>query len=56
MEKVLDNQELMKCIKGDPVIYACSSKDFETAWKKKNAWKKMSSALGVRYYTNAKKV
>lgn len=56
LEKVLDNQELIECIKGDPIVYVCSNKDFEIAWTKKNAWKEISSVLRIRYFISASKV
>ena len=34
MEKVADNEELIDCIKGDPVVYVRNSKDFKIALKK----------------------
>ena len=34
MEKVVDNEELMDCIKVDPVVYVRSSKDFKIDLKK----------------------
>lgn len=33
--------------RGDSVIYVRSSKDFQIVWKKKNAWKEITSALGI---------
>ena len=36
-EEVVDNKELMECMRGDPIIYVRSSKDFKIAWKKKNS-------------------
>ena len=41
-EKVVYNEELM-----EPVLCIRSSKYFKTAWKKKNAWGKVSSALWI---------
>ena len=35
IEKTVDNEELTECMKGDPVIYFRSSKDFKIAWKEK---------------------
>ena len=29
MKKVVDNEELMQCMRGDPVIYVYCSKDFD---------------------------
>ena len=31
---VLDNEEVMECIRGDLVIHVCNSKDFKGASKK----------------------
>ena len=39
-EKIVDNKELMECIKGDPLIYISSSKDFKITRKKKIQGKK----------------
>ena len=47
MEKVVDNEELMKCMRSDPVIYFHCSKHFKIVWKEKNAWKEIASALGI---------
>lgn len=33
--------------KGDSVIYVGSRNDFEIVWKKKNAWKEITFALGI---------
>ena len=41
---VVDNEELMECIRGDPVIYVRNMTDFKIAWKKKNRWTEISSA------------
>lgn len=34
-------------MRGDPVFYVRSSKDFEIVWKEKNAWKQITSGLGI---------
>lgn len=34
MEKVVDSEELMDCIRGDSVIYLCSNKGFKIAREK----------------------
>ena len=49
MEKVVDSEELMECIRGDSVKYLCSNKGFKIAWEKKYAWKQMTSALEIDY-------
>ena len=48
-EEVVDNDELTECIRGNPVIYAPSSKDVEIAWKE------LTSA-GNRYCISRNKV
>ena len=40
MEKLVDNEGLMECIRNDPVIYVSSSKEF-------NAEKNITSAMGI---------
>ena len=35
LEKIVDHEELMKCIKYYPVIYVHNSKDLKIAWKEK---------------------
>ena len=35
MKKIVDNEELTKCMKGDPVIYVCCSKDLKLLRTKK---------------------
>ena len=50
-----NNKELIERIRGDPVIYVCSIKDFEIAWKK-NGWKEISSSLWINIVSAQKKV
>ena len=47
LEKVVDNEELMECIRGNPDIYVPSSKILNLIVMKKNAWKQISSALRI---------
>ena len=47
MEKIVEEKELMECVKGDPVIYVAAVKVLKLPERKKNAWKETSSALGI---------
>ena len=40
MEKVVHNEELIECIRGDPIIYVRSRADFKITWKEKVHGKK----------------
>ena len=35
MEKIVDNEELMEWMRGDPDVYVSSSEDFKFAWRKR---------------------
>ena len=35
MQKIVDNEELMEWMRGDPDVYVSSSEDFKFAWRKR---------------------
>ena len=55
MKKVLDNEKLIKLIRGDSVIYVRSSKDFKIALKKLMQGKKQSQNLESILYQHKKR-
>ena len=49
MEKIVESDELMKCIRGEPVIYVHSSKYFKIALKEKKCMEKNNLCTRDKY-------
>ena len=52
--KIVDNEELMECKRGDPVIYVCNGKDFQISWKK--CLERNNLCTGNRYCISTNKI
>ena len=56
LERIVGNEELIECKRGNPVIHVCSSKDFKNCLKGKTAWKEITSSPGIDIFISANKV
>lgn len=53
LKKIVDNEELTECMKSDPVIYVCCSKDLKLLRTKK-CTEGITSALGIDVHCMSK--